>query len=172
MTYGHFILFASVRNVRGRSRIDTVASAKASVDAHVKLTAKDDGLDLASRGFDVADLVIDNGSGLSRDTRLTAAFMTQLLSVAWKEPTMPEFVSSLAIAGRDGTLRKRFRRGKGRGRMHLKTGSLQNVSSIAGYVHSESGKTFAVTVLINGRNVNYDSGRDIQDAVLNWVVTM
>ncbi|MGB1882824.1 MAG: D-alanyl-D-alanine carboxypeptidase/D-alanyl-D-alanine endopeptidase [Gammaproteobacteria bacterium] len=127
---------------------------------------------LASRGFDVAELVIDNGSGLSRDTRLTAAFMTQLLSVAWKEPTMPEFVSSLAIAGRDGTLRKRFRRGKGRGRMHLKTGSLQNVSSIAGYVHSESGKTFAVTVLINGRNVNYGSGRDIQDAVLNWVVTM
>ena len=75
-------------------------------------------------------------------------------------------------SGRDGTLRKRFLRGKGRGRMHLKTGNLQNVSSIAGYVHSETGKTFTVTVLINGRNVNYGSGQDIQDAVLNWVVTM
>ena len=125
---------------------------------------------LASRGLDTSHLVIDNGSGLSRDTRLTATFMNSLLRLAWAEPTMPEFVSSLSIAGRDGTLRKRFRRGKGRGRMHLKTGSLDNVATIAGYVHAPAGKTFTVTVLINGPSVNYGSGRDVQDAVLNWVV--
>ena len=63
---------------------------------------------LASRGLDTSALIVDNGSGLSRDSRVTARFMLSLLRLAWHEPTMPEFVASLSIAGRDGTTRGAF----------------------------------------------------------------
>jgi serine-type D-Ala-D-Ala carboxypeptidase/endopeptidase (penicillin-binding protein 4) len=123
---------------------------------------------LKSRGLDVSQLLLDNGSGLSRDTRVTARFMTDLLRQAWYRPSMPEFVASLAIAGKDGTVRKRFRGKKQSGSMHLKTGSLDNVSAISGYVHTEKKRTFVVALLINGRGVNYGIGKNVQDALLAW----
>lgn len=123
---------------------------------------------LRSRGFDVDGLVIDNGSGLSRDTRISARLMGDVLRRAWFEPTMPEFVASLAIAGKDGTMRKRFRRGRENGRMHVKTGSIDAVSAIGGYVHTAAGRTFVVTMLANRKGVNYGIGKDLQNAVLAW----
>ncbi len=123
---------------------------------------------LEGRGLDTSQLIVDNGSGLSRDTRLTAHFLTDLLRLAWFEPTMPEFVASLSIAGKDGTARKRFRGAREAGRMHVKTGSLDSVSAIGGYVHAPDGRTFAVAVLANARGVNYGIGKDLQDAVLAW----
>ncbi|MEQ8497097.1 MAG: D-alanyl-D-alanine carboxypeptidase/D-alanyl-D-alanine-endopeptidase, partial [Gammaproteobacteria bacterium] len=123
---------------------------------------------LASRGLDTSALVIDNGSGLSRDARLTASFMTALLKLAWREPTMPEFLASLSIAGKDGTMRKRFRRGDESGRMHLKTGSLDGVAAVAGYVHAPDGRTFVVTVLVDSRGARWGAGRALQDALLAW----
>lgn len=128
------------------------------------------GKHLASRGLDTSALNIDNGSGLSRDTRVTAAMLGGLLHLAWRQPTMPEFVASLAIAGKDGTMRKRFRGKAGSGRMHVKTGSLKNVAGVAGYVHTTGGKTFAVVVLTNQAGVNYGPGRALQDAVLTWAL--
>jgi len=123
---------------------------------------------LAARGLDTSALVVDNGSGLSRDSRVTARFMLNLLRLAWYEPTMPEFVASLSIIGRDGTTRRRFRRGEEAGRMHLKTGSLDKVSAIAGYVHAPGGRTFIVAMLLNYRGANWGIGTAIQDALLAW----
>ena len=123
---------------------------------------------LAGRGLDVTKLVIDNGAGLSRDTRVTAQFLTDLLRLAWFESTMPEFVASLAIAGKDGTVRKRFRGTPQSAHMHLKTGSLDDVSAIGGYVHTPHGRTFMVSLLVNSRGVNYGIGKDLQDALLAW----
>lgn len=123
---------------------------------------------LASRGLSVDGIVIDNGSGLSRTTRVTSRFMTSLLREAWSAPTMPEFIASLAISGVDGTTRRRFRGGAERGRMHLKTGSLQNVSAVTGFVHAQNGKTYAVNVMVNYANANYGIGTELQNAVLAW----
>ena len=123
---------------------------------------------LASRGLSVDGVIIDNGSGLSRTTRVTSRFMTALLREAWRSPTMPEFISSLAIVGVDGTARRRFRSGPERGRMHLKTGSLQNVSAVTGFVHAQNGKTFTVNVMVNYANANYGIGTELQNAVLAW----
>jgi len=123
---------------------------------------------LTARGFDTKDLIIDNGSGLSRTNRVSARFMGALLRRAWREPTMPEFLSSFALAGIDGTMRRRFRQPPQRGHMHLKTGSLAQVSAVAGYVHAPNGKVFAVNVMINYANANYGVGIAIQDAVLGW----
>ena len=123
---------------------------------------------LASRGLDVNGVVLDNGSGLSRTTRVTSRFMTTLLRQAWHAPSMPEFVASLSIAGVDGTTRRRFRGGPERGRMHLKTGSLHSVSAVTGYVHAQNGKTYTVNVMMNYANANYGIGIELQNAVLAW----
>ena len=123
---------------------------------------------LAKRGLDTSALVIDNGSGLSRNTRVTARFMVDLLDLAWHSPTMPEYISSLSIAGKDGTMRRRFRGRAESGRMHLKTGRLDDVVAIAGFVYAKSGKTFMVCMLANHRNVHRGPGNELQEALLSW----
>ena len=76
--------------------------------------------------------VFDNGSGLSRDERISAAALAKMLQVAWRSPVMPELMSSLPAVGVDGTLRKRALRSGGAA--HLKTGTLRDAAGVAGYV--------------------------------------
>src|SRR5690606_14578360 len=77
---------------------------------------------LAGQGLDFPELRIENGSGLSRDARVAAASLARLLQAAYASPRMPEFLSSMAIAGEDGTVRRRWRADGAAGRAHLKTG--------------------------------------------------
>lgn len=123
---------------------------------------------LTERGLDTTGLEVDNGSGLSRTTRVSARFMVELLGLAWRSPTMPEYLASLSIVGKDGTTRRRFRNRPEAGRMHLKTGSIADVSAVGGYVHTPQGRTFMVSVLINHRGANWGIGTAVQDAVLSW----
>ena len=124
---------------------------------------------LRQHDLDDADLVIDNGSGLSRATRITGELMNGLLRHAYRDPYMAEFIASMSINGVDGTTRKRFRGRAEEGRMHLKAGRLDNVAAIAGYVHAASGRTYSVVLLINHSNVHIGSGIEIQNALLKWV---
>ena len=124
---------------------------------------------LIGRGLDPEALVIDNGSGLSRDARASARLLGTLLLAAYRSPLMPEFMSSLPLAAVDGTLRRRFDDGPLAGRMHLKTGLIDHVRSIAGYVVSASGNRFVVVMLHNHKNVHQGSGTRVQDALLDWL---
>ena len=124
---------------------------------------------LRAQKIDTTGIVIDNGSGLSRTSRLTADFMTALLHHAHQHPLMPEYVSSLSLNGIDGTTRRRFRGKQEMGRMHLKTGRLDGVAAIAGYVLAQSGKTYSVTMLGNYSNIHHGAGIAIQNALLAWV---
>lgn len=91
---------------------------------------------LQSRFGELAlDAVVDNGSGLSRENRVSARLLAQLLLSAYDSPVMSELMSSLPISGIDGTLR---RSRATPGRAHLKTGSLRDVSGVAGYVMSNT----------------------------------
>lgn len=87
-----------------------------------------------------------NGAGLSRDESFTARQLGQLLQFAWASPWMPELASSLPILGVDGTLRKRR---QDIGLAHLKTGSLADVSGVAGYVHGPQGRRFVLVAIAN-----------------------
>jgi D-alanyl-D-alanine carboxypeptidase/D-alanyl-D-alanine-endopeptidase (penicillin-binding protein 4) len=124
---------------------------------------------LALQGVNVGGMVIDNGSGLSRHTRITPAQMAEVLQAGWDSPWRPEFVSSLALAGLDGTLRRRFREAPETGRMHLKTGHLREVSAVAGYVRNRSGDDMMVVLLVNHPTAHQGSGTNLQEAVLRWV---
>ena len=108
-------------------------------------------------------LVIDNGSGLSRETRLPAQMLARLLQVAWASAVMPELMSSLPVSGLDGTL-KRSRATLGRA--HLKTGSLRDVNGVAGYVLGASGRRVAVVAIVNHPNAN--AARPALDALVQW----
>jgi D-alanyl-D-alanine carboxypeptidase/D-alanyl-D-alanine-endopeptidase (penicillin-binding protein 4) len=91
---------------------------------------------------------LQNGSGLARDERITAAQLAGLLHAAWRSPLMPELVSSLPLAGIDGTLR-RGRTPSGQGIAHLKTGSLRDVNGVAGYVEGANGHRWVLVAIAN-----------------------
>ena len=111
------------------------------------------------------DTVIDNGSGLSRQTRISAQRLARVLLVTWDSPIMSELMSSLPITGLDGTLR-RSRAPVGRG--HLKTGSLRDVAAVAGYVLNASGKRVVVVAIINHPQAN--AARPALDALVQWAM--
>jgi D-alanyl-D-alanine carboxypeptidase/D-alanyl-D-alanine-endopeptidase (penicillin-binding protein 4) len=124
---------------------------------------------LAEKAPDVDSLLLDNGAGLSRDARINARDFASILSFAWRQPYMPEYSSSLALSGHDGTLRKRFDDQKLTGQAHLKTGSMDHVSAIAGYLQSRSGRRFAVVVLHNHEDIHRGPGEEVQTALLRWL---
>ena len=95
--------------------------------------------------------------------------MGALLEHAWRQPYMPEYVSSLALAGKGGTLRRRFEDSRLHGAAHLKTGSLDDVVAIAGYLQARSGRRFAVVTLQNHKDIHRGPGQEVQEALLRWV---
>ncbi|MBC7438054.1 MAG: D-alanyl-D-alanine carboxypeptidase/D-alanyl-D-alanine-endopeptidase [Bdellovibrionales bacterium] len=107
---------------------------------------------------------LDNGSGLSRSERITASALARLLQSAWASPLMPELMSSLPITGVDGTLRRS--KARAAGAAHLKTGSLNNVTAIAGYVHAASGKRYVLIAIAN--HANAAAARPVFDALVDW----
>lgn len=122
---------------------------------------------LDDKALTMPELVLDNGSGLSRMERVSAENLARLLRMAWQSPVMPELVASLPVAGIDGTLRKRLDNQAATGRAHLKTGYLANVRAVAGYVLDTSGKRWIVVALINDPNAR--GGKPAIDLLLQWV---
>ena len=124
---------------------------------------------IADAGLNLDGLILENGAGLSREVRMTAAGMGKLLEFGWRQPYMPEFASSLALAGKDGTLRRRFDDASLDGIAHLKTGSLDDVVAIAGYLHARSGRRFVVVTMQNHEDIHRGPGQEVQEALLRWV---
>jgi D-alanyl-D-alanine carboxypeptidase/D-alanyl-D-alanine-endopeptidase (penicillin-binding protein 4) len=124
---------------------------------------------LTRRGLEFPELRLDNGSGLSRNTRIAAGSMADVLLLAAQQPWTAEFVSSLSLAGLDGTMRRRFRKEEMTGQMHLKTGRLKNVFATAGYVHARSGREYVVVILQNYELADKGPGEEAQSALLRWV---
>jgi D-alanyl-D-alanine carboxypeptidase/D-alanyl-D-alanine-endopeptidase (penicillin-binding protein 4) len=80
---------------------------------------------------------------------------------------MPEFMSSMPLVAYDGTMQRRLRSKDVAGQAHIKTGTLNDVRSIAGYVLAASGKRYAVVFLINSPIAG--GAQAVQDALLQWV---
>ena len=113
------------------------------------------------------ELVMENGAGLSRNAQISAEHIADILERAGESPYSAEFEASLPILGVDGTVKKRFKGDAIAGHAHLKTGTLDGVKSIAGYVHAASGKQWILVFIINHPNAKY--GKDAQDALISWL---
>ena len=123
----------------------------------------------ARKGLTDAGLVLDNGSGLSRIERISAAQMAGLLQAGAKSPWYAEFASSLPIVGTDGTMRKRLKEVLGPGRARIKTGSLRDTAAIAGYVRDPQDREWVVVAFVNADNAV--RSRPVLDALIHWVAT-
>jgi len=122
---------------------------------------------LARKDLNFPELVLENGAGLSRKERISAAHMAQLLQSAYDSPLSAELMASLPILGVDGSVKKRLRESPAASHAHLKTGTLEGVKTVAGYVHSHSGRKWIVVFLINHPYAKL--GQDAQDALIEWV---
>ena len=122
---------------------------------------------LRIHGIEIDGLVIENGSGLSRNERIRADRLGQLLLVAWRQPWMPEFISALPVAGSDGTAFRRLTDSPARGHAHVKTGTINHVRAIAGYVLDRDGRRHVVVMMVNDLNAHASTAA--QDALLEWV---
>ncbi|WP_161966173.1 D-alanyl-D-alanine carboxypeptidase/D-alanyl-D-alanine endopeptidase [Steroidobacter cummioxidans] len=124
---------------------------------------------LSTRGITMPGFVLDNGSGLSRAERVTARGLGEMLDMAWHSPFMPEFAASLPLSATDGTLRNRFKSPGMQGRIRLKTGHLDNVSALAGFVNAASGKTYVVVIIVNSPGAQGGSGEAVHAELIRWV---
>jgi len=114
-------------------------------------------------GADVPLPDVDNGAGLSRTARTTAQALGRLLRTAYASGHMPELMASLPLSGHDGTLR---RSQNAVGLAHLKTGSLNEVSALAGYVHGAQGRRLVFVAIVNHPNAH--AARPALQALLAW----
>ncbi len=157
-------------NMMARTLVLTLAAEKAGTPATTAAGEQVIGNWLHERRLDFPELVIGNGSGLSREARISGDSMARLLRAAWHGRYAPEFLGSLALGGLDGTLRQRFAQLEDPSRIRMKTGSLNGVSSIAGYVTGESGRVYVVVIFVNHTGAQSGTGQRIQEAVIDWVL--
>ena len=122
---------------------------------------------LASRRYNFPELVIENGSGLSRAERISAGHLGALLLSAFQSPVMPEFISSLPIAAVDGTMKKRLNGSAAAGQAHIKTGLLEGVRTMAGYVLDKEGRRVVVVFFVN--HPRSGNAQQALDTLLHWV---
>jgi D-alanyl-D-alanine carboxypeptidase/D-alanyl-D-alanine-endopeptidase (penicillin-binding protein 4) len=104
---------------------------------------------MAKKNIPSSHLVMENGSGLSRDERVSAREMAMMLQAAWQSPFQAEFMASMPLVGMDGTMRKRLKTTAMAGEGHIKTGTLNTVRAIAGFSRDDNGVTWAVVAILN-----------------------
>jgi D-alanyl-D-alanine carboxypeptidase/D-alanyl-D-alanine-endopeptidase (penicillin-binding protein 4) len=124
---------------------------------------------MRAHAIDDTGLVLENGSGLSRIERISPQQMGGLLKAGLRSNWAPEFQASLPIVAVDGTMRKRLKDSPAAGHARLKTGTLRNVTAVAGYVPDATGQQCVVVGLINSELVADGKGRAVLDALVDWV---
>ena len=124
---------------------------------------------LRRKGLDLSSLVLDNGSGLSRSTRISARDLGRVVVHAGRGPKFPELIASLPIAGRDGTLTRTYKEMPFSGRAHIKTGSINGVSAIAGMISTGSGRRLAVVALLEHTLAAKGPGEEAHGALLTEI---
>ena len=154
-------------NVMARQLFLTLATARAPPPATIERATETVVAWAARRSLKMPELVLDNGSGLSRRERISAGSLARLLLAANASPVREEFASSLSVAAMDGTLQRRFLNGSVAGQALLKTGTLDGVRALAGFVINQDGRRFAVVAIVNHANAAQTQGA--LDYLVQWV---
>ncbi|RPI26148.1 MAG: D-alanyl-D-alanine carboxypeptidase/D-alanyl-D-alanine-endopeptidase, partial [Acidobacteria bacterium] len=149
-----------------------------TLGAQVKGTGSDQaGLEvvydfLGEAGVTSANARLHDGSGLSRYNLITPRAETMLLAHISSKPYFPDFLDTLAISGLDGTLRGRMLNGPAFLRIFAKTGSLQNVTTLGGYVRTNSGKMLSFSIMVNNHSYSSDTAKRAIDQICNLLVAL
>lgn len=127
---------------------------------------------LEQQGIADDGLVLENGSGLSRIERIRPRQLASILHAAYRSNWAPEFQSNLPIVGVDGGMEKRLRDSPAAMRGRIKTGTLRNVTAVAGFVPDSTGRLYIVVAIINYERSAGSLGaiaRPVVDALIDWV---
>ncbi len=126
---------------------------------------------LKARGLAESDFAIADGSGYSRNNRITARAMSELLLQMYEESDSADFKHLLAEAGEQGTLADRLREHAYAGRVQAKSGYIAHVGALSGYARAASGQLLVFSIMINdfGRGSNWDM-RQIQDSIVKALI--
>lgn len=154
-------------NVMARQTLLTIGAEKQGAPGDVDKGVRSIQAWLAAKKLDFAELALENGAGLSRQERISTQHLAELLLAAWQSPVMPELMSSLPVAAVDGTLERRLKNSAVAGQAHLKTGSLEGVRAMAGYLLDQKGRRWVVVFVVN--HANAGAARVAQDALLEWL---
>ena len=154
-------------NVMARQLFLTLSAETLKLPGQAERSARAVKTWLAEKKIGGYELVMENGSGLSRIERASAGMLGRMLVAVYRSPVMPEFMSSMPLVAYDGTMRRRMKTRDIAGQAHIKTGSLNDVRAIGGYVLAASGKRYAVVFIVN--HANAGSAQAAQDALLQWV---
>jgi D-alanyl-D-alanine carboxypeptidase/D-alanyl-D-alanine-endopeptidase (penicillin-binding protein 4) len=122
---------------------------------------------LTKIGIPENEFHLDDGCGLSKENRVTASAMARVLIHDYFSPYAKAFTDSLAVAGVDGTLQERFRGSNLRGRVLAKTGTIDGVSCLSGYLHARDNQWYAFSILVN-KSYN-GAGKVTQEAVVTAI---
>ena len=121
---------------------------------------------LEKKKIDADGLAVVDGSGLSHGNRLSSLLLARVLQSVKAEAYFSHFRDSLAIAGKDGTLQRRFKRYKQlRGRVYAKTGNISGVSALSGYL-LDGERAWCFSILVNRFPQKAKSPRDLQEAIV------
>ena len=133
---------------KGRSAIEQILSSKGALGNGV--------------------LRVDNGSGLSRVAKLNAKLLADMFDNAY-DRYGTRWMQTLSIAGVDGTIKRRFRHTVVKNRAWMKTGTVNRVKNIGGYVKNKKGKLYTVVILVNSPKSRY-RGAKLQNQIMAWLV--
>ena len=105
---------------------------------------------LQQNHIDISGMQIIDGSGLSRDNRVTPDQLAQVLTAAYQDPKIAQvYMHALPVGGLNGTLKNRLGSRDIIGKVKAKTGSMHGVSSLSGYVETQSGETLVFSIIVN-----------------------
>ena len=120
---------------------------------------------LVDAGVSDGDFFLYDGSGMSPNDQIAPRAFTRLLCYAWRQPWGADWRNTLPLAGVDGTLDNRFKDSALKGRMWAKTGTLDEVNSLSGYLTAASGRMLAFSILVNGRRPGSDAEQQAIDRI-------
>ena len=126
---------------------------------------------LVETGIDSEKVKLDDGCGLSRENFLTPRFQTSLLKYLFNRPYFNLFFNTLAVSGTDGTLKNRLSAVDVKGSVHAKTGTLNGVTTLSGYITTQSGKNLAFSIFANRVTATTKVKRTI-DEICSLFVTL
>ena len=124
---------------------------------------------LLDAGVDDADFFLYDGSGMSPDDRVAPRAFTQLLAYASRQPWGAAWRDTLPIAGVDGTLAARFKDSPLKGRVQAKTGTMNEVNALSGYVVANSRKTLAFSIIVNGHRPGSEAESQAIDRIVEAI---
>ncbi len=151
------VLLKRSQNLYAETFLKTMGNGKTSDGVQAVQSA------LMNLGVPQTALVMKDGSGLSRYNYVTPQALVNLLSKIYREDSTGVFYNSLPIAGVDGTLKSRMKGTAAENNVHAKTGSIENVRTLSGYVRTKDGEMLVFSFLSNNYSVDAALANSAED---------